>query len=168
LQRLGDDKADVVCKAIRKPPTPVLSGIGMTERGLHPDPAIAHLDREGRHVVGPEVESAAAFEVKAGVVPMAGQDAILEAAPLEREAHVRASIVEREDAPTIVDDEDWAMGTMHDESALRLQTSRLPASAKSMCGTFMIVPPVVAAVGAAIRKCRAQSSISRTRQFCCR
>ena len=124
--RLGDDKADVVCKAIRKPPTPVLGGIGMTERGLHPDLAIAHLDREGRHVVGPEVECAAAFEVEAGVVPMTGQDAVLEAAPLEREAHVRASIVEREDAPTIVDDEDWAMGAMHDESALRLQILEAP------------------------------------------
>jgi hypothetical protein len=57
---------------------------------------------------------------------MTGQDAILEAAPLEREAHVRASIVQREDAPTIVNDEDWAMGATHDESALRLQILEAP------------------------------------------
>jgi hypothetical protein len=33
------------------------------------------------------------------VMPMAGQDAVVDAAALEWEAHVRATIVECEDAP---------------------------------------------------------------------
>ena len=45
MHGLGDDEAEVVCEAVRKPLMPVRGGIGMTERGLHPDVAIAHLDR---------------------------------------------------------------------------------------------------------------------------
>jgi hypothetical protein len=93
----------------------------MTERGLHPDVAAPHLDRADRHVVCPQVEGAAAFEIEAGVVPMTGQDAVLDTAALEREAHMRATIVEGEDAPAVVDDEDGAMATAHNEPPLRLQ-----------------------------------------------
>ena len=113
-------------EAVRKPLAPVRGGIGMTERGLHPDVAVAHLDRADRHVVRPQVEGAAAFEIEAGVVPMTGQDAVLDAAALEREAHVRATIVEGEDAPAVVDDEDRTMATVHDEPPLRLQLLEAP------------------------------------------
>jgi hypothetical protein len=50
---------------------------------------------------------------------MTGQDAILDSASLEREAHVWATIVECEDAPTVVDDKDWTIATLHDEPLLR-------------------------------------------------
>jgi hypothetical protein len=50
-----------------------------------------------------------------------GQDAVLDAAALEREAHVRAPIVEGEDAPAVVDDEDRTMATVHDQPPLDLQ-----------------------------------------------
>src|SRR5262249_56024970 len=106
MQGLGDDEAEVGGEAVRKPLTPVRGGIGMTERGLHPDVAIAHLDWAGRYVVRPQIEGAAAFQIEAGVVPMTGQDAVLDAAALERKTHVRATIVEGEDAPAVVDDED--------------------------------------------------------------
>ena len=109
MHRLGDDKAEVVGKAVRQPPVPVRCGIGMPERGLHPDVAIAYLDRTDRHVVCPEVEGASAFQIEASVVPMTGQDAVLDAPALERETHVRATIVEGEDAPAVVDDEDRTM-----------------------------------------------------------
>ena len=52
---------------------------------------------------------------------MTGQDAVLDAAALEREAHVRAAIVEGEDAPAVVDDEDRTMAAVHDEPPLGLQ-----------------------------------------------
>ena len=107
-------------EAVMEPLAPMRGGVGVTERGLHPDLAVAHLDREGRRVVRPEIESAAAFEVEAGVVPMTGQNPVLDAAPVEREAHVRATVVEGEDAPAVIDDEDRAMGAMHDDPALRL------------------------------------------------
>src|SRR5213078_90896 len=113
-------EAEVVGEAIRKPPMPVRGGIGMSERGLHPDATIAQLDRADRHVVRPEVEGAAAFEIEASVVPVTGQDAVLDAAALEREAHVRAPIVEGEDAPAVVDDEDRTMAAVHNEPPLEL------------------------------------------------
>ena len=53
MHGLGDDEAEVVREAVRKPLMPVRGGIGMTERGLHPDFAIAHLDRADRHVIRP-------------------------------------------------------------------------------------------------------------------
>jgi hypothetical protein len=75
---LGDDKAEVVCQAVGKPFPPVPRGAGMIERGLHPDLTAVQFDREGRHVVRPQVKSAAAFEIEAGVMPVTGQDAILD------------------------------------------------------------------------------------------
>src|SRR5271165_4085675 len=126
LHRLGDDEADVVLEAVIKPLAPVRSGVGMTEGCLDPDLLVAHLDRESRGVIRPQIEGAAAFEVETGVVPMAREDAVLDAAPVEREAHVRAPIVERKDPPAIIDDEDRTMGAMHDEPALRLQLFEAP------------------------------------------
>src|SRR5262249_10990700 len=118
---LGDDEVEIMGKAIRKPLTPVRGGIGMTGRGLHPNLAIAHLDRADRHILRPQVEAAAAFEIEAGVVPRTGQDTVLDAAALEREAHVRATIVEGEHAPAVVDHEDRTIATVHEEPPLLFQ-----------------------------------------------
>src|SRR5262249_5803183 len=117
----GDDEAEVVGEAVRKPLMPVRGGIGVTERGPHPDVAIAHFDRACRYVVRPQVEGATAFQIEAGVVPMTGQNAVLDAAALEREPHVRATIVEGEDASAVVDDENRTMAAMHNEPTLRLE-----------------------------------------------
>ena len=73
--------------------------VGVTEGGLHPDLQVTHFDGTGRHIVGPQIEGAAAREIEAGVVPVAGQDAILNAAAVERKTHVRTAIVERKDTP---------------------------------------------------------------------
>ena len=126
MHGLGGDEAEVVGEPVRKPLTPVRGGIGMTERGLHPDVAIAHLDRADRYVVRPQIEGAAAFEIEAGVVPMTGQDAVLDAAALEREPHMRTTVVECEDTPAVVDDEDRTMATVHNEPPLRLQLLKAP------------------------------------------
>jgi len=53
MHGLGNDEAEVVGEAVRKPLMPVRGEIGMGERGLHPDVTIAHLDRADRHVVRP-------------------------------------------------------------------------------------------------------------------
>ena len=50
---LGYHEADVMCEAIRKPLMPVRGGIHVSKRGLHPDLAIAHLNRTDRYVVRP-------------------------------------------------------------------------------------------------------------------
>jgi exodeoxyribonuclease V alpha subunit len=85
-------------------------------------------------------ERAIAFEVESGVVPVTGQNAVLDAAPIERETHVRAPVVEREDAPAVVDDEDRAMGAVHNEPAVCFSSSRTPASVKPVFGMSMSVP----------------------------
>jgi hypothetical protein len=98
----------------------------MTERSFHPNLSVAYLDRADRYVVCPQVEGAAAFEIEAGMVPMAGQDAVLEAAAFERKAHVRAAIVESKDAAAVVDDKDGTMATVHNEPPFRLQPLKAP------------------------------------------
>jgi hypothetical protein len=92
----------------------------MTERGLHPDFAITQFDRELRYIVCPQIKGAAAFEIEAGVVPMASQDSVLDAAALQREAHVRAPIVEGEDATAVVDDKDRSMIAVQNKASFRL------------------------------------------------
>src|SRR5262245_866346 len=121
MHGLGDDEAEVMGEAVREPLTPVRGGIRMTERGLYPDVAIAHLDRADRYVVRPQIECAAAFEIEAGMVPMTGQDSVLEAAALEREAHVRAAIVETKDTSAVVHDKNWTMATVHTAPPHRIQ-----------------------------------------------
>jgi hypothetical protein len=55
------------------------------------------------------------------VVPVTGQDPVLDASQVERETHVRAPVVERENAAAVMDDEDRAMDAVQNESALRPQ-----------------------------------------------
>jgi hypothetical protein len=50
------------------------------------------------------------------VVPLAGQDAVVETAAVKRKAHVGTAIVEREDAAAVVDDEDRAVRPTHDNA----------------------------------------------------
>jgi hypothetical protein len=120
MHGLGDNKPKIVGETVRKSLTAVRRRIGMTQGGLHPDFALAHLDGEDRYVVCPKVKSTAAFEIETGMVPMTGQDAVLDTSPLEREAHVRATIVEGEDAAAVVKNKDRTMTAVHDEPTLRL------------------------------------------------
>jgi hypothetical protein len=50
------------------------------------------------------------------MMPVAGQDAVLNAAAIERETHMRAAIVEREDVPTLMHEKDRAMAAVHYKS----------------------------------------------------
>jgi hypothetical protein len=83
--------------------------------------AIAQFDRKDRNVVRPQIKGAAAFKIEPGVVPMTGQDAVFDTAPLKRETHVRTSIVERENAPAVIDNKDWTMTAVQHEPALSLE-----------------------------------------------
>lgn len=57
---------------------------------------------------------------------MTGQDAVLDAAALKRKSHVRTTIIEGEHAPLVVDDEDRAMATVHDQAPLRFELLKAP------------------------------------------
>ena len=121
LHSLSDDEAEVVGQAVGQPLLPVACRVGMGELGLHPDLSVTHLDQVDWYIVRPQVEGAAAFDSEASVVPMTGQDAIFDAAALEREAHVGATIVEGDDASAVVDHEDRTMVTVHHDPPLRPQ-----------------------------------------------
>jgi hypothetical protein len=112
--------------AVLKPITPVRDGIDVTECGLHPNVTIARLNRADRDVIRPKVERTAAFEIKTRMVPMTGQNVVLEAAALEREAHVRAAIVKCENAAAVVENEDRTVGAVHDEPPFRFQFLEAP------------------------------------------
>ena len=96
-------------------------GVAMAERRLDPDLSITHLDRTGRDIVGPEIEGAAARQIEARVMPMTGEDAVLDAAAIERKAHMRAAVVEREDASPVINHQDRGMAAMQHEPTLGLQ-----------------------------------------------
>ena len=110
---LGDHEAEIVGQAVVEPTAPMARRIAVAERRLDPDLAVTHLDRTGRNVIGPEIERAAARQIEAGVMPMTGEDAVLDAAAIERKAHMRAAVVEREDASPVVDHQDRGMAAMH-------------------------------------------------------
>ena len=61
--------------------------------------AASKLHRVGPHVVGEGVEGAARLEVEASVVPVAGQQSVLDRAPVQRKAHVWAAVVHRVRTP---------------------------------------------------------------------
>ena len=73
------------------------------------------------------------------MMPVAGQDAVLDAAPIERETHMRATIVEREDAAALVDDEDRAMAAVDDKPPFMLSSASVHARTNS---AFTMTPPL--------------------------
>ena len=122
LDGFGDNKAQIMSKAVRQPPTPMLDRVGVTESRPHPDLVIAaYLHGTSRHVVGPQIESAPASQLEARMMPMTCEDTILDTAPIQRETHMRAAIVEGEAATTVIDHQDRGMTAMKYEPALGLQ-----------------------------------------------
>src|SRR5262245_27517043 len=95
--------------------------IRVAEDGSHPDFAVTDFGGAARHVVCPQIEGAATREIEAGVVPVTGQGAVLDAAAIQGKAHMRAAIVEREDMTFVVDDEYRSMRPVNDQPPLRLQ-----------------------------------------------
>jgi hypothetical protein len=85
----------------------------MHERALHPEVTI-------RTSTG-QIGTSSARRSKVQPLRVMGQDAVIDAAALGWEAHVRAPIVEGEDASAIVDDENRAMATVHNEPPLELE-----------------------------------------------
>src|SRR5215213_5119314 len=116
-------------KPVGEPPTPMPSRVGIAEHRPHPDlTSRTNLDGTGRHIVRPQIESAAACQFEARVMPVAGQNSVLDAAAIERETHMWAAIVEGEHAPLRVHEEDRAMAATQE---------RLPACTKSEAGVSM-------------------------------
>ena len=60
---------------------------------VYPHFTIYYLHRATAHVGGEGIEGATAGEVETGVVPVAGEDAVFDAATVQGEAHVRTAVV---------------------------------------------------------------------------
>jgi hypothetical protein len=86
-------------------------------RGRHPHVTINNAHYTQRHVVRPQVEGRPAAQVETGMVPVAGENAILDAAAVERKSHVRAAVVERDHVLAIGHDKHSATGSTDHHAA---------------------------------------------------
>jgi hypothetical protein len=84
LDRLCNDEAEIMAKPVFEPLPPMSDRIGVAKHRLHPDLAArADFDGTSRLVVCPKVKGAAARQVEPRMMPVASQDAVLDAATLQ-------------------------------------------------------------------------------------
>ena len=91
--RFGDDEPDVVLHPFTEAISPVCFSIGIAGAAGHPHFAVAYLDLRRGYVIGPQVECPARDEIKAGMVPVTGENTVREGAPMKRETQMRTAIV---------------------------------------------------------------------------
>jgi hypothetical protein len=105
----------------------VIIAIGVARPSADPHRSVvAQLDRSSRDIVRPEIEGPAAGQVKAGMMPVAGQNPVLYRAAVKRKTEVRATVIERVEATLIVHDEQWAGAATEDGHAFGLQLLQSP------------------------------------------
>ena len=115
--RLGDDERDALLESVAQARLQVADRIGIDAR-LDEHVAVAHLGPEPTGVVGPHVERASRHEVEAGVVPVTRHEAGLDGALVQREAEVRAPVLDRVHRVLVPEDHDRDRSDLRDEPAL--------------------------------------------------
>jgi hypothetical protein len=115
LYRLCNGESKIVRHADFEPLPPIRVGFRVPEFGPDPHLPAAQFDWAGRHVIRPEIKGAAARKIEPGMVPVTGENAVLDASAIEGEPHVRASVVKGVNATPIIDDEDGPLRPTHDE-----------------------------------------------------
>ena len=91
-----------------------------TRTGAYQDCAVAHFYGISRNIISEEIKGAAAGEVEAGVMPVAGENAILHSALVQRKAHVRTAVIHRMDSSLVMKHGDRTVGAFDDDTALGL------------------------------------------------
>ena len=114
---LGDHQPDVVLHPVFEAARPPLYRVGLGWAGIDPHASVGHGDRECPHVVGERVERAAAREVEPSVMPVAGEDAFADGAPVEREPHVGTPVVDGGEAVAEGEDRDGVSASGDDSAA---------------------------------------------------
>jgi hypothetical protein len=104
-----------------QPIVPVRGAVGISRPIADPDYAIADFDRRSGYVIGPRIERAAGCKIEAGMVPVAGQDAVLDRPAVQRKTQVRATVIEREHAAVVVHDHERAVRPRRDDHRLCAQ-----------------------------------------------
>jgi hypothetical protein len=119
--RFGDDQPDVVLHPLLQAVPPVGVTVGVARARGHPHLAVAHLDFGRGNVICPRIEGSAGGEVEAGVMPVAGENAVGEGTPMQRESQVRTAVVEGVDAIVVADHQDRAAIALDHHHPFRLQ-----------------------------------------------
>ena len=83
--------------------------------------ATVDLDRERPGVVGEGVERPPGGQVEAGVVPVAGDEALLDRAPVQGKAHVRAAVVEGVGPAVVPEHADAVVADLGQQASLGLE-----------------------------------------------
>ena len=92
---LRDDEREPVFETLLQPATQVRDGVAGVTRASTSTSSPSMVDVEAARVVGERIERAAAREVEAGVVPVTRDQTALHRALVQREAHVRAAVLDR-------------------------------------------------------------------------
>jgi hypothetical protein len=120
--RLGQNQRDVSLQPILEALTPVGQRVFPWSE-IHPHLAVTDLHREYACLVGELVECTTALQVEAGVVPVAGQDAVLYGPSVQREPHVGAAVVHGV-YPAVVEEE--------------RERTTVDADGKAACGAHIV------------------------------
>ena len=101
--RFGHDQRDVALQPISQTLAQVRRTV-LPRREINPYLTVSNLNGEHACLVGKLVEGSTALEVEAGVMPVAGEDAVLQGAPVQGESHVGTAIVQSVH-PTVMEEE---------------------------------------------------------------
>jgi hypothetical protein len=111
--RLRDNQANVLLQSFAQPPAGMLNLIARSGMAADEHVFAAQFDVERLHVVSPKVESTTTVRIESRVVPVACNHSIFTAALVEREAHMRAAIVDGPNIAGIVEQHDGPIGAPH-------------------------------------------------------
>ena len=115
--RFGQHQGQALLEPFLEPAKVVSGRVG--DRPEDHDHVVAvELDVVGPDVVGEGIEGPSGGQVEAGVVPMTGEEPVLDAASMEREAHVRAPVVDGEGLAVAVEDADRLGADLAGQAAL--------------------------------------------------
>ena len=137
---LSDDQREVLLKAGAQAAA-VVSQLVAAVAQVDPDVAVDDCRRECGYVVGPQVESAAGRHVKARVMPVAGEDAVVDAAAIEGEAHVGAAVVQGVNAVAVPDEHQGAAARAHSVAGSGGEIAQTPGVGESIGRHRSILQP---------------------------
>ena len=93
----------------------------MPEIGLDPNFVPAQFDFARRYVIRPEIKGADARKIEPRVVLVAGQNAVLDAATVERKTHMRTAVVQGKDSTLVFDNQNGSMRAAKNEPPFALE-----------------------------------------------
>src|SRR5262245_28385384 len=97
-------------------------------RGIHPDLAVNDTGRKGAHVVSKGIERTTARQVKAGVVPVAGENAVFNRPSIQWESHMRTAVIDGIHVTIVIIDGNGMAAAGHHHTAVLPELSQGPHS----------------------------------------